>query len=252
MNFLEMKDLCRFFGGVKAVCDLNAHIHEGIITAMIGPNGAGKTTAFNLVTGLLPVSMGKIYFQGKDITGVPPHKIAALGISRTFQNIRIFPNMTVLENVMIGVHTRSGKGMFSSALRLPSVSREERFIREEAMKQLEFVGLNDRASMNAGNLPFGQQRILEIARALAARPRLLLLDEPAAGLNSQETIKLGKLIQNILDSGVTVFLVEHDMELVMNISHTVIVLNNGFLITCGTPSQIQNNQEVIAAYLGEG
>lgn len=251
LSLLEIRGLCRFFGGVKAVYNLDAHIQEGIITAMIGPNGAGKTTAFNLVTGLLPVSMGKIYFRGKDITGLPSHKIASLGITRTFQNIRIFPNMTAIENVMVGVHTRSRKGMFSSALRLPSVIREEQFIREEAKKALEFVGLGNLASMNAGNLSFGQQRILEIARALAAKPKLLLLDEPAAGLNSQETIKLGRLIQSILDSGVTVFLVEHDMELVMNISHSVIVLNNGILITCGTPSEVQKNPEVITAYLGE-
>ncbi|MCE5249509.1 ABC transporter ATP-binding protein [bacterium] len=251
MSFLKIEGLCRFFGGVKAVCDLDACIQEGIITAMIGPNGAGKTTAFNLVTGLLPASTGKIYFRGKDITGLPPYRIAALGIARTFQNIRIFSNMSALENVMVGVHTRSRKGMLSSALRLPSVSREERFIREEALKALDFVGLGDLASMNAGNLPFGQQRILEIARALAAKPRLLLLDEPAAGLNSQETIKLGRLIRLILDSGITVFLVEHDMELVMNISNSVIVLNNGILITCGTPSEVQKNPEVIAAYLGD-
>ncbi|MBN1293009.1 MAG: ABC transporter ATP-binding protein [Candidatus Latescibacteria bacterium] len=251
MNFLEIKGLCRNFGGLRAVCDLNAHIEAGRITAMIGPNGAGKTTAFNLVTGLLPVSTGKIFFQGKDITGLPPHKIAFLGVARTFQNIRIFSNMSVLENVMVGVHTRSCKGMFSSALRLPGVSSEEKFIRDEAFKYLEWMELAHLASMDAGNLPFGQQRILEIARALAAKPKLILLDEPAAGLNSQETNKLSKLIRNILESGVTVFLVEHDMELVMNISHDIIVLNNGFLITRGTPSEVQRNKDVITAYLGE-
>ena len=248
---LKIEGLCRDFGGVKAVHNLCCGVTEGEITAMIGPNGAGKTTAFNLVTGLLPVSMGKIYFDERNITDLPPHRIAALGIGRTFQNIRIFPNMTVLENVMVGVHTRSRKGMFASAFRLPGVSGEERFIRESAMQQLHFVDLDNKAHAKAGSLAFGQQRILEIARSLAAHPRLLLLDEPAAGLNSQETIRLGRLIQEILNTGVTVFIVEHDMELVMNISHTIIVLNNGCLIAHGTPSEVQKNPEVIVAYLGE-
>lgn len=250
-SLLTIDGLCHDFGGVKAVCDLCCTVVAGEITAMIGPNGAGKTTAFNLVTGLLPVSTGKIFFRDKNISNLPPYKVAALEIARTFQNIRIFPNMTVLENVMVGVHTRSHKGMFASAFRLPGISVEEQFIRENAMKQLKFVGLDNLTHITAGNLPFGQQRILEIARALAAHPRLLLLDEPAAGLNSQETIRLGKLIQDILESGVTVFIVEHDMELVMNISHSVIVLNNGYLVTHGTPSEVQRNPEVIVAYLGE-
>ena len=250
-TLLEIKGLSRSFGGLKAVCDLDAQIEEGKITALIGPNGAGKTTAFNLVTGLLPVSTGRIFFKDIDITGLPPHRIASLGISRTFQNIRIFPNMTVLENVMVGLHTRTHKGFFCAAIKLPGMKREEQYIREEAMKQLAFVGLNQMASMNAENLPFGQQRILEIARAQATKPKLLLLDEPAAGLNSQETIKLGELITNIRDKGITVFLVEHDMELVMSISDTILVLNNGILITQGKPSEVQSNPEVIKAYLGE-
>lgn len=251
VTLLEIQGLCRNFGGLKAVCDLEAHIEKGKITSLIGPNGAGKTTAFNLVTGLLPVSQGKIFFKGSDITGLPPYKIAALGIARTFQNIRIFSNMTVHENVMIGLHARTRKGVFSAAFKLPGLKHEERYISEEAMKQLRFVGLDHAASLSAGNLAFGQQRILEIARALATRPDLLLLDEPAAGLNSQETIKIGELIKDILNQGITVFLVEHDMELVMSISDTVFVLNNGALITYGKPSDIQNNEEVIRAYLGE-
>ena len=250
-TILKIEGLCHDFGGVKAVFNLSCGVIEGKITAMIGPNGAGKTTAFNLVTGLLPVSTGKIFFRGRDITNLPPYKIASFRIGRTFQNIRVFPNMTVLENVMVGIHTRSRKGMFASAFRIPGVRSEERFIREEAIQQLEFVGLERLAHVKAGNLAFGQQRILEIARSLAAHPRLLLLDEPAAGLNSQETIHVGKLIQEILRTGVTVFIVEHDMELVMNISHSIIVLNNGCLIAHGSPSEVQKNSEVIVAYLGE-
>ena len=250
-SILTIKGLSRFFGGVKAVSNLDCEVAVHDITAMIGPNGAGKTTAFNLISGILPVSQGEIVFDNNTITNLPPYKIASLGIARTFQNIRIFSNMSVLENVMVGVHTRSRKGMFASAFRLPGVNREERYIYEEAMKQLQFTGIDHLAHRNAGNLAFGQQRILEIARALASHPKLVLFDEPAAGLNSQETIKLGELIRSIRESGVTVFIVEHDMELVMNISDSVIVLNNGLLVTNGTPSEVQRNREVIAAYLGD-
>ena len=251
MRMLEIQGLCRSFGGVQAVCDLTTGIEDDSITSMIGPNGAGKTTAFNMVTGLLPPSTGRIFFEKTDITRMPPHRIAALGIGRTFQNIRIFPHMSALENVMVGMHTRSRTGMIAAAFCLPGVRREERFIRDEAMKQLAFSGLEPYAGLPAGSLAFGQQRLLEIARALVSSPKLLLLDEPAAGLNSQETLKLADLIRSIRDSGITVFLVEHDMELVMNISDSVIVLDNGVLITHGTPSDVQNNPEVIAAYLGE-
>lgn len=251
MNMLELQTLGRSFGGLKAVSDLTARIEENRITSLIGPNGAGKTTAFNLITGLLPVSTGKIRFRDTDITGHPPYKIAALGIARTFQNIRIFGNMTVLENVMVGLHTESRKGFFSAAFKLPGLKKEERYIRDEAMKHLEFVNLENAADISAGSLAFGQQRKLEIARALATKPELLLLDEPAAGLNTQETLRLGELIQRILGIGVTVFLVEHDMELVMSISDRILVLNNGILIAEGTPSEVQCNPEVVRAYLGE-
>jgi len=251
-NILELKGLCRSFGGLQALCDLSVQTDESHITALIGPNGAGKTTAFNLITGVLPVSSGHVFFDGTDITGLPPHKIANLGIARTFQNIRLFPNMTALENVMVGVHTKAKKGFLSALLKLPGTAAEEKYIREKALECLEFMGLGEYADVNAANLAFGQQRILEIARALAMNPRLLLLDEPAAGLNSQETLKLGEVIKNILESGVCVFIVEHDMELVMSISHKVIVLDNGCLIATGTPSEVQSNPAVITAYLGEG
>ncbi|MHB9028833.1 MAG: ABC transporter ATP-binding protein [Candidatus Latescibacterota bacterium] len=247
---LEMRNLCRYFGGLKAVNDVTAEVEPGRITALIGPNGAGKTTVFNVITGLFPATSGSIRFRGKDITGFPPHRVASMGISRTFQNIRVFPNMTVLENVMVGIHTRSTREFFSTALRLPGMRGEEKRIRSKALEALEFVGLQNYASAGAAGIPFGLQRVLEIARALASQPNLLLLDEPAAGLNTQETLLLGDLIRRILETGVTVLLVEHDMELVMKISHDIIVLDNGRLIARGTPSEIQNHPDVITAYLG--
>lgn len=250
-SILTIHQLCRSFGGLQAVCDLCVEVEPGAITALIGPNGAGKTTAFNLITGILPVSSGRIFFHDRDITGMAPHRIASLGIARTFQNIRIFPNMTVLENVMMGLHTRTSAGFFAAALKLPRIRREETFIRREAMASLAFVGLDGDAGLAAGSLPFGRQRLLEIARALALNPKLLLLDEPAAGLNSQETLKLGEMIRRILDTGISVLIVEHDMELVMSISHSVIVLDNGRLIARGTPAEVQRNRDVITAYLGE-
>lgn len=250
-SILEVKSLIKRFGGVTAVSDVSFSVKEGQIKAVIGPNGAGKTTLFNLITGVLSANGGEIKFSGKKISELKPHEIASTGISRTFQNVQLFDHMSVLENVMVGRHLRSSSGLLSTALRLPFVKREEKVIAEDARKWLSFVGFKDEADELASNLPFGRQRFLEFARALATEPDLLLLDEPAAGLNINETEEVSELILRIRDIGITVLLVEHDMSLVMNISDEVIVLNYGELIAEGVPRDIQNNPDVIAAYLGE-
>ncbi|HEU0265172.1 MAG TPA: ATP-binding cassette domain-containing protein, partial [Geobacterales bacterium] len=197
-------------------------------------------------------SSGRVFLQNREITALPPERLARFGLVRTFQNIELFGQMTVLENVMVGLHSRSSSGIFSSALKLPTHLREERRVRHEARQWLEFVGISDLAELPAASLPFGKGRLLEIARALALKPRILFMDEPAAGLNSRETMDLGLLIRRIRDLGITVVLVEHDMELVMDICEQIFVLNLGKLLAEGAPRQIQENQAVIAAYLGEG
>jgi len=247
---LEVANLVKRFGGLVAVSEVNFSVIPGQIKAIIGPNGAGKTTIFNLITGIEPPSTGQIKFKERELNGLKPHRISALGISRTFQHVELYNNMSVLENVMVGRHPRTFSGMLSAAFRLPKAKREEKAIVEEAMERLKFVGLDASAEESAANLPFGQQRLLEFARALATEPELLLLDEPAAGLNIKETEEVGGLIRRIRDMGITVLLVEHDMSLVMNISDEVMVLNYGEKIAEGTPSKIQNNEDVIAAYLG--
>jgi len=247
---LEVRDLTKEFGGVVAVNDLSFQVREGQIKALIGPNGAGKTTLFNLLTGLLVATHGRISFLGRNISGLKPHVIAALGISRSFQNVEIFDNMSILENVMLGRHCRTQSGALSISFRTRKAVEEERRMREDALKQLEMVGLDASPDTSPASLPFGKRRLVEFARALATSPRLLLLDEPASGLNIRETEQVATLIRRIRDSGITVMLVEHDMSVVMEISDDVLVMDYGMKIAEGTPREIQKNQEVIVRYLG--
>jgi branched-chain amino acid transport system ATP-binding protein len=248
---LKIGRVTKIFGGLKALDDVSFSISAGEITGIIGPNGAGKTTLFNIITGIYSPTSGKIFYEGKDITGFPPEKLARFSMVRTFQGIELFGQMTVLENVMVGLHTKSQSGIIASAFKLPGHLREERRIRERAASWLEFAGINDLASTEAANLPFGKGRLLEIARAMAMEPHIILMDEPAAGLNSRETSDLAVLIKKIKDSGVTVALVEHDMELVMEICNRIVVLNLGNKLAEGTPREIQEDEKVITAYLGE-
>ncbi|MGB9081235.1 MAG: ABC transporter ATP-binding protein [Desulfuromonadaceae bacterium] len=248
---LEVSGITQVFGGVTALEDVSFSIARGDITGVIGPNGAGKTTLFNIITGIYRQSAGTVLLEGRDVTALPPERLARLAMVRTFQNIELFGGMTVLENVMVGMHTKSSAGLLACALKMPWSISEERRIRDGAMKWLEFAGISDLADDTAGSLPFGKGRLLEIARALAVEPRIILMDEPAAGLNSQETLGLARLIKRIRDLGVTVVLVEHDMELVMDICDRIVVLNLGRKLAEGTPREIQESSEVIAAYLGD-
>ncbi len=248
---LEIKDVVMTFGGLMALNNVNSQVHSGQIKAVIGPNGAGKTTLFNIVTGIYKPTSGQVLLRGEDISGLKSNVVSGKGIARTFQTIRLFHGMSVLENVMLGQHRHTKTGFLGAALKFPSAQQEEKMVREKAMALLELVDLANVANEEATNLPFGMQRKLEIARALATEPALLMLDEPASGLNASEGERLVELIRQIRDQGTTVVLVEHDMDLVMGLVDDVLVLVYGTPIAEGPPQAVQQNPEVIAAYLGE-
>jgi branched-chain amino acid transport system ATP-binding protein len=247
---LEVRAVSRAFGGVIALRGVSFQVHAGQIKAVIGPNGAGKTTLFNVICGLLSADLGDVHYRGQPILGLRPYQIARLGISRTFQNLSLFANMTVGENVMVGRHCRTRAGMLSAILRTPRHRQEERAVQGAVAGKLEMVGLAHRAAQPISTLSFGQRRLLELARALATDPELLLLDEPASGLNTKETADLGQLIRRLRDQGITVLLVEHDMSLVMEVSDSILVLNYGEPIAEGTPAAVRSNAQVVASYLG--
>lgn len=251
MALLDVKHLTKHFGGLTAVGDVTMELHEGELVGLIGPNGAGKTTLFNLLTGVYEPSEGSVTLDGNLLIGKAPYKIASLGLSRTFQNIRLFKDMTVLENVLVGFANHHKPHLFASFLRLPKYYQSEAELKAKALELLAIFNLDKDADTLAKNLPYGQQRRLEIVRALATEPKILFLDEPAAGMNPQETAELTQLIRQIKDQfKITIMLIEHDMSLVMEVTERIYVLEYGRLIAHGTPEEIKNNKRVIEAYLG--
>ncbi len=251
MYLLEVRDLTKHFGGIRAIEEVRVRVREGSITSIIGPNGAGKTTLFNCLTGITQPTKGRVSFLDTEITGFRSSSIVKLGIARTFQNIRLFKEMSVLENVMVSQHCRTVAGLFASIVRGNAFKKEEKIIEEKALEYLELVGLEDFAETLSWNLPYGSQKRLEIARAIATEPRLMLLDEPTAGMNPQETSEMMELIKKLQELGKTIILIEHDMKVVMGISENIVVLDHGVRIAEGTPGEIRKNPMVIEAYLGK-
>jgi len=247
---LQIQNLSKRFGGLNAVQDVSFSVKPGAIHSVIGPNGAGKTTLFNLISGVYAPTSGKVLFEGEDVAGLPPDALARRGMSRTFQNLQVCMNMSAIANVMVGAHLRLGQNLLGALLRLPAMRRGEAECRAEAAGLMHFAGVGKYLDAEAGQMSYGALKRLELARALAARPKVLLLDEPAAGLNHTETAEIEALIRRIADSGVTVVLVEHDMKLVMNLSDHILVLDYGRKLAEGSAAQVRSNPDVIAAYLG--